>query len=439
MTRRVVTRIKRALFPLVRAGLVRYARARPAPDAGERVIILLGSAWGMGGTIRAALNLAGYLAREHDVEILSVVRRRERPFFAFPPGVKVTAVDDLRPDAPPPPVVLGPIRTFLRRRQSALMYRHDRLFSECSLWTDVRLVRALRRQSGTLIGTRAGLNMIAAELAPPGLIAIGQEQMNLRAHAPHVRRRMARVYPKLDALVVLTEGDMRRYDKLLSGRVRLARIPNTVRPLGGAGARLTERTVLAAGRLTPQKGFDLLIRAYSRVAAEHPDWRLRICGDGPQRARLQRLIDERGLTGVVTLAGPAEHLGEEMERASVFVLSSRFEGFPLVLVEAMSKGMAIVAFDCPTGPRDVIDDHRNGLLVRQKRIGALAEGMLELIEDEGLRRRCGAAAAETARAYAIDVIGPHWDRLFSDLHAERQQAQRHVGRPPLPTGRVAQP
>jgi glycosyltransferase involved in cell wall biosynthesis len=366
-----------------------------------------------------------------------MVRWRERPFFTFPAGVKVAALDDRRPGATP--MLARPVRALLRERQSALMYRHDRLFNECSLWTDIRLVRALRGQSGILIGTRAGLNMIAAELAPPGLITIGQEQMNLRAHAPHVRRRMARTYPKLDGLVVLTEGDLRRYDKLLSGRVRLARIPNTVRPMGDASARLTEKTVLAAGRLTPQKGFDLLIRAYSRVAAERRDWRLRICGDGPQRERLQRLIDERDLGDVVTLVGAAKDLGEEMERASLYVLSSRFEGFPLVLIEAMSKGMAIVAFDCPTGPRDVIEDHRNGLLVRAKNVAALAAGMLELMEDEDLRRRCGAAAAETAREYAIDVIGPRWERLFAELQAERQGVRPHARQAPLPAGRVAQP
>jgi glycosyltransferase involved in cell wall biosynthesis len=104
-----------------------------------------------------------------------------------------------------------------------------------------------------------------------------------------------------------------------------------------------------------------------------------------------------------------------MERASIYALSSRFEGFPLVLLEAMGKGMAVAAFDCPTGPRDIIDDHANGVLVPRKDVDAFAAALGELIEDDELRSRCGPAAAETAEQYTIDAIGPRWEALFRDL------------------------
>jgi glycosyltransferase involved in cell wall biosynthesis len=117
----------------------------------------------------------------------------------------------------------------------------------------------------------------------------------------------------------------------------------------------------------------------------------------------------------IELAGPAENIGDDMAAASIFVLSSRFEGFPLVLLEAMSKGMAPVAFDCPTGPADIIEDHANGILVPLKDLDALADGIIEMIEDEELRGRCAAAAAETAAAYTMDRIGPHWDELLRSL------------------------
>jgi glycosyltransferase involved in cell wall biosynthesis len=109
-----------------------------------------------------------------------------------------------------------------------------------------------------------------------------------------------------------------------------------------------------------------------------------------------------------------------MERASIYALSSRFEGFPLVLLEAMGKGMAPVAFDCPTGPADIIDDHRNGLLVPFKDVAALGAALLEMIEDEELRRRCGAAAVETARSYTMEAVGPMWDRLLADLRTAKR-------------------
>jgi glycosyltransferase involved in cell wall biosynthesis len=109
-----------------------------------------------------------------------------------------------------------------------------------------------------------------------------------------------------------------------------------------------------------------------------------------------------------------------MERASTYVLSSRYEGFPLVLLEAMGKGMAVVAFDCPTGPADIIRDRENGLLVPHMDEAALGEAMNAMIDDGELRRRCAAAAAETAQGYTLAAVGPMWDALLADLRAARR-------------------
>jgi glycosyltransferase involved in cell wall biosynthesis len=414
---------RRALRRFLQVALRKYVRAKPSPEeaanADRRVVILLVSAWGMGGTIRAAHNLAGYLAKTHQVEIVSVFRRREEPFFEFPPNVKVTALDDQRPGATPRRLRL--LRRILRASPSALMHSSDRAAKECNLWVDVRLAQTLRRRSGILIGTRPGLNFTVAYLSPPGFTTIGEEQMHLHAHSGSLRKAMKQLYPSLDVLVALTEGDKREYEQLLGedgAQVRLASIPNTARAMGGPKADLGARTVLAAGRLTPQKGFDLLIRAWAGVASAHPDWRLRICGGGDREENLRQLVIDQGLADVIELPGRRD-LEEEMANASIFVLSSRFEGFPLVLLEAMSKGMAVVSFDCPTGPGEVVEDHRNGILVPARHVDGLAAGIIELIEDEDLRRRVGPAAVETARDYTIEAVGPRWEELFAELAGSR--------------------
>ena len=409
--------IRRLVYRSLRAALIRYARAKPRDTAGaeRRVTILIASAWGMGGTIRAAHNQAKYLAAHGwDVEMLSVMRSRDEPFFgSFPPGVRVTALDDRRPGAVPRP--LQPIRRWLRRVPSVLMHRADRRQKMWNLWTDLKAVHALRRRNGFLVATRPGLNILAADLSPPGMTIVGLEQMNLGHHIKALRKGMAHSYGGLDVLVALTEEDREAYRKLLDGKVRLAVIPNTVYDVGGPPADLDSRTVLAAGRLVYQKGFDMLIEAFARVHAAQQEWKLKICGGGELNDQLRAAVAKHGLEGVVDLAGPCADLPGEMEKASIYALSSRFEGFPLVLLEAMSKGMAVVAFDCPTGPRDIIDDHRNGILVPPKDVEALAAGLLELIEDDDLRRRCGPAAAETAEQYTIDAVGPRWEALFREL------------------------
>jgi glycosyltransferase involved in cell wall biosynthesis len=411
---------RRFIARTVRRTLLRYVRSGTRRrDHGPDVFILVLSAWGMGGTVRAVHNLAGYLAQRHDVRLISVYRRRQEPFFgSFPPGVSAVALDDRRAGATPR--ALAPLRKLLLGRGSVLYNRAEIHSGDFSLWTDLQIVRQLRGRSGFAIGTRPGLNMMLADLAVPGLITIGEEQMNLAAHRGVVRAAIARRYPRLDALAVLTEADVEAYTKLLDGRApRLVRIPNTVRAMEGVQADMSSRTVLAAGRLSGQKGFDMLVRAFARIPDRHPDWRLRIVGRGKKQEALQRQIDEAGLSGPITLAPASRELEEEMRRCSIFVLSSRFEGFPLVLLEAMYAGMAVVSFDCPTGPRDVIDDHRNGILVPAQDVDGLGDAIGELIADDDLRRRCGAAAAVTARRYTMDAVGPRWDALLAELRAGR--------------------
>jgi glycosyltransferase involved in cell wall biosynthesis len=290
------------------------------------------------------------------------------------------------------------------------MHPDDLAFNSTSLWTDLQLAKALRRRTGFLVTTRPGLNLSATLLSPPGLILIGQEHMNLGDHSEALQEEIRREYPKLAALSVLTPRDRKAYMEHLGKKPRVARIPNAARDMGGVRADLSAKVVLAAGRLVRQKGYDRLIKAWSLVAPAHPDWRLHIYGQGPKQERLEELIEEHGVSDSVTLAQPVEDIGTEMAHASIFALSSRWEGLPLALLEAMGVGMAVVSFDCPTGPASVIDDHENGLLIRPRTIAAFAAGLNEMIDDEALRRRCSAAAIERMREYSMDVIGPRWVR-----------------------------
>ncbi len=368
----------------------------------------------MGGTIRAVHNAARYLAATHEVEILSLVRMRDDAFFGDPPGVKITALDDMRPDAVPRP--LRRLRDLLSSKETLLLDSQDRPAESASLWMDLQLVRRLRGRTGFLIGTRPGLNLPLAELAPPGVTLVGEEQLHLAAHSPELQESIRTGYPKLDALVVLTEADRHAYDELLGGAVPITVIPNTAHESKGAPADLSAPRVLSAGRLVEQKGFDLLIDAWVAVAPEHTDWTLRICGKGPLKKELRRQVRRLELGDTVELPG-ARVVADEMTEASIFVLSSRFEGFPLVLLEAMSQGMAVVAFDCPTGPGEIVRAGENGILVAAGDVLGLAAGMRTLIEDDALRRRLGAAAVETAKRFSVSSVGPRWVAFLDELHA----------------------
>jgi len=376
-------------------------RGRGEPQAGP-VRFLLAHAWGFGGTIRTTLTLAGALSATHDVEIVSVLRRRERPFFGLPDGVPLRALEDRRE-----PTRLA---RALGRLPSLLIHPEDYAYPWCSLWTDVRLLRGLRAlRGGILVATRPALNLLAARLAHPSVTVIGQEHLNFAAHRPRLAADLRRHYGRLDALTVLSSDDLRDYGALLGERVR--QIPNPVTELDDGTSDGSAKVVVAAGRLNTQKGFDLLIEAWRPVAERHPDWTLRIYGSGPERELLERAA--AGLP--VELPGRTDALGAAMAAGSLFALSSRWEGFGLVLVEAMGKGLPVVSFDCPRGPSDIVSPGEDGLLVGPEDVHGLTAALLELIEDPPRRARMAAAARATARRYEPTAVVPHWDALFKDL------------------------
>ncbi|TDD18221.1 glycosyltransferase family 4 protein [Nonomuraea diastatica] len=374
-------------------------------------------AYGVGGTIRTVANQANAMAAAgHDVELVSLVRRRERPHVRLDPRIPIVTLVDQRGGRRPDP--LG--RRAWRRVRGKVVPRGEfasAYFTERVERAAMDYVAALR--DGVLVTTRPALNLIAARRAPRGVVTVAQEHMNLSAYPGTIRKQIARHYGRLDAITVLTRTNRREYERLLPG-APIVQIPNAVHRAVQDPSRQVNPVVVAAGRLTAQKGFDLLIEAFARVVADHPEWRLRIFGTGARKAELDGLVRRLELGEHVTLPGRTGRLDEELTNASVYALSSRFEGLPMVMIEAMAHALPVVAFDCPTGPGDVLTDGVDGVLVLPRDVNALADALVRVISDRDLRVRMGGAAAETARAYAPDQVMPLWEDLFAELaHGER--------------------
>ncbi|MDP9399285.1 MAG: glycosyltransferase family 4 protein [Actinomycetota bacterium] len=377
----------------------------------------------MVGTIRTVLTTANFLAaRGWDVRIISVLRRQTRPFFPIDPRIRVTTGIDLRERARDRG---GWLRRAVRHRLAALpsllCNPWDYAFPAMSLLADVRLVRLLRAlDPGILVTTRPALNVLGARFAPVDVVELGQEHMHYEHHPRVLRNELHRYYPRLAALAVLTRDDEKDYGALLSGaRTQVVRLPNALPHIGGRVSDVDANVIVAIGRLTHQKGFDLRLHAFRQVLDRHPDWELRIYGDGKQRRSLQRLITRLGLYNSAFLMGSTSKVGDRLAEGSIYALSSRFEGFGLVLIEAMSAGLPVVSFDCPRGPSDIVNSGLDGILVPAGDVDALAGALRQLIEDPACRRRLGTAGRETAREYALDRVGPRWEELFDDLWAAR--------------------
>jgi glycosyltransferase involved in cell wall biosynthesis len=394
-----------------------------------KIRFLIANAYGVGGTIKATYNLAGELAKRHDVEIVSVHRHRGAPEFPVPPGVQLRALVDKsarakRADRERTGIVgrpKGRFKRWARRQPSRVIHPRDFRYKNFNLLSDLRLLQYLRSvDDGILIGTRAGLNLAIARFARRSVIRVGQEHLNLTKYGDDIRSAYRRLYPRLDAYSALTEGDAAAYRDLLGPEARVVCIANGITDVGMARSSNDTKIAVAAGRLTPQKGFDRLIPAWAQVAEKHPDWELRIFGAGKLRERIEARIEELEIGDSARLMGYTAKLPQEMAAASFYVMSSRFEGFPMVLLEAMGCGLPIVSFDCPNGPRDLITHGEDGFLVPNGDIDGLAAAMIEMIELGDARRSFGAAALERARRYEIAAIAARWEALLEELAFERE-------------------
>ncbi|MBI4615965.1 MAG: glycosyltransferase family 4 protein [Planctomycetes bacterium] len=227
------------------------------------------------------------------------------------------------------------------------------------------------------------------------------------------------LYPSASALVVATES-VAAWAKEEFRRVRVHVIPNPVLVSGGRGAPSPlpadrVRTVLAMGRMTRQKGFDLLLAAFGRVVPRHPGWRLVILGGGEERPRLDALVRELGIADKVSMPGTTRDPSTFFSAAEIFVLSSRFEGFPNALLEAMAHGLPVIAADCPSGPAEIVTDGEDGLLVPREDVPALASGLDRLMSDPEERARLGARAKEVRERFSLDRILALWDDLLAEV------------------------
>ncbi|MFZ4301483.1 glycosyltransferase family 4 protein [Streptomyces cinereoruber] len=380
-----------------------------------RISFLLHNGYHYGGTIRTTYTLAEELAERHEVEIVSVFRHRDRPLLDLPAGVTLRHLVDLRKDGPG---YDGEHPDF--HRPARVFPRGDGRWKQYSALTDARIGEHLRGvEADVLVATRPGLNVHLARQARRGPVLIGQEHLTLDGHTYRLRRDIAHEYVLLDAVTTVTEADARAYRKLGLPGVRIEAVPNSVPAPSLPPADPAAKTVVAAGRLTRVKRYDVLIEAFARVAGDHPDWKLRIYGSGDAvqnlRAPLARLIEERGLKERAFLMGSVTPLEPEWVKGSIAAVTSQRESFGMTIVEAMRCGLPVVSTDCPNGPREIIEDGVDGRLVPVDDVAAVAGALRELIEDDELRAKTARAALAASERFDPARIAARHEALWTDL------------------------
>ena len=213
-----------------------------------------------------------------------------------------------------------------------------------------------------------------------------------------------------DYFVVLTNGNLKEWTFK-----NLKVIPNPLSFYPETKSTLNNKKILAVGKHSFQKGYDRLLHSWKQVVKKYPDWILDIYGTISKEEGLAELATDLNVANNVNFYPPVKNIAEKYEQASIYTMSSRFEGFGMVLTEAMAYGVPCISFDCPYGPSDIITDGMDGLLIENGNIDVFAEGIISLIENEEKRKSMGLKAKESVKKYLPETIAEEWNHLFSSL------------------------
>lgn len=259
--------------------------------------------------------------------------------------------------------------------------------------------------------------LVLSAMLGSSIPVIVSERIDPRQHPIGPAWSMARrmLYPFATRIVVQTDS-VAHWAKRHTPPNRVRVIPNCVRTLSRPPGALREAgLLLAVGRLAIQKGFDVLLQAFAASGLAERGVRLTILGEGPERRALEALAGELGVARAVAMPGVVQDPERWMARATVYVLPSRYEGFPNALLEALAMGCPVIAADCDSGPREIIRHGENGLLVPVEDVGALVAALLQLFDDAALCARLGAEAVKVSTRYSVDAIVSQWEELIEEV------------------------
>ena len=375
-----------------------------------KLIYCIHSLYNPGGMERVLLNKVIWFREHTDWEIVIVTTdQKNRPtFYPFPEGVRMVDLgvnysDDNGKG------FFAKLFGYIKRRQ---LHKHlfNRLLKaekpdivDCFYPGECSFVPALKNSSKKVM-----------ELHQSKLFHHQYNRSGLMGLADKIRAKMdERLVRKFDSFVVLTEEDAQMWGDVPNIKV----IPNAAKFISDGYSNCEEKRVIAVGRLDYQKGFDRLIEAWGLVQKtdKYSDWHLDIFGQGEWRDMLQQMIEEKKIANTTHINSPTSQIGKEYAKSSMLVMSSHYEGFPMVMIEAMACGLPVVTFDYKCGPRDIIDHESNGLLVKDGDIAGLAEALMRLMDDKVLRQKMGENAKLVVERYAEDRVMGEWQKLYKKL------------------------
>ncbi|MBQ6244024.1 MAG: glycosyltransferase family 4 protein [Bacteroidales bacterium] len=374
-----------------------------------KIIYCFASLYNPGGIERVLLNKVHWFAAQGGYELMVVTTDQQGrpPFYAFPPEVRMVdlginySVDNGRSP-------LRKILSYFRKRRI-----HRKRLTELLLRERADVVVSLFPSESSFIPDIPDGSKKVLELHYNRFFRLQYNRSGLLGLADRYRMRQDdRLVRRFDRFVVLTREDAGYWGALPN----LAVIPNAAPAVPDVRYNPQSRRVIAVGRLDYQKGFDRLLDAWALIpAATREGWSLDIFGQGEWEQMLREKADRLGIADSARINPPTGRIFDEYARSAFLAMSSHFEGLPMVMIEAMACGLPVVSFDFPCGPKDLIREGENGLLVPEGNLDALASAMARMMSDENLRSSMSVKTAEIPQVYSEEVVMQQWTRCFQNL------------------------
>lgn len=378
-----------------------------------KIIYCTHSTYNPGGMERVLLNKVTYLSAlpEWEVSVVTTDQHQRPSFYPFPEKVRMTDLEINYSDDNDKGI-WKKITSYLCKRKE-----HKRKLTALLLKEKPDIVVSLYPSESSFIPDIKDGSKKVLELHFNKFFRIQYGRKGIIGLIDRWRTRQdERIVRRFDKFVVLTNEDKGYWGDLPNIEV----IPNAAIHVSKNYSEVKNKRVIAVGRLDYQKGFDRLIQAWKLVqyTGQFTDWKLDIFGQGEWREMLQQMIDEQGLQNTAKINPPTNAILNEYVHSSLLVMSSNYEGFGMVLVEAMSCGVPVISFDCKCGPKDIIQSGINGLLVPNGDIQALADAMMKVMGDEAYRKMLSQNARKVVDTYSEQAVMSQWIRLFTSITAK---------------------
>lgn len=373
-------------------------------------IVILALHLGTGGAEKVISNIANLLCENNEVEIISTYKLKNSPAFYISDKVKINyLITNLEPNKQD---LKSALKSF---NLIKLAYEIIRSFKIMILRKKLMIKAIKNLNCDIVISTRILHNNWVSKYAKSNIIKIAQEHNHHNNNVKYIKK-LIRSLKNFDYFMPVSKELCDFYSKKIS-KPKVMYIPNFIDNVSSKTCNLSNKRLISVGRLDPIKGFDDLIDLFNLFYKKHPDWNLHIVGDGPEKEILQTKIHKLGLSKKITLCGTkhSKELENEYLNSSIFVMTSHSESFGLVLVEAANYGLPLLAFDSAQGANEIIENNKNGFLVKNRNAEEMIAKIEELINDSSKMQYFSKNSKNTALKFSKETISKEWNKFLNNI------------------------